>query len=556
MWKIKLPDGQFLDTPDTLGLQFELNNQVFSTSSTASLPGSFSFPVDVPLTKRMTQLLKWPQRIDSAVRTRVIENVVAYAEGVPLFQGTLRVKQANKSSVKLELYASPVSALKTKKLTELDFEGSRTVAPTSWTDYMLDTANNPEDYDHAFFYVFNEGANLPFNVWDDIAENFVTTDSIISPFVRLKYLLDRMFELTGYQFSNDWQSDDLELGRLYVFNNVDVRVLAEADPHDPELPDSFELNKHLPPIISAEFLKKLMAQWGLGLFTNIFKQKIALIPLRDILKRAPKHDWTNYAVDDLVVDTDESFNAPGYYNYAQPNAIPPYAPPVEDATLVRTTLEVYDNLPMDPGHYYIETNSNYLEFRTGNFGDRLALCHRGVRVGEGEAYEAGMEGLFDFISGHFWNGPYSGWVDDDGYKWEQNDFPTALMFYRGLQDCIIGANRSTLNGNSVWLDGVGSPNTKAKLVTNGVEEGEATQSLNWFGEYGLYEKYHKQWSETLRNNVHGTQSFILPIGQVTEFSFEDKVRVGNMDFFIKRLRIKQLYNGQKMLVEASMVSVI
>lgn len=556
-WKIQLPSGEFLDTPLELELQFELNNQVFSGSSTSVLPGSFSFPVEVPLTPLMRRQLNFIDRIDMVSKAKYIEGACAYAEGVRMFPGTLKLFEVDSTRVRLSLISNPVAPLKEKTLPQLDLEGPRTVAPTAWADYMKDTADNPEDYDHAFFYVFNDNTNPNFNVWDDIAEVFtLPTESVVTPFVKLKYLLERMFLQTGYQFVNNWQSNNLELNRLYVFNNVDARVIDTATPTNLILPDEFELNKHLPPVNQAEFLKKLVAQWNLGLFTNIFEQRISLTPLKDILTRAPKHDWTEYALFNPVKIIDDGKQPAGYYNYPQPNQIPPYAPPVEDAITYNTTAEINADLPVPVGYYYIETNSNYIQFRDPSFGDRLALCHRGVRVSSGPDYDAGMEGLFEFISGCLWDGPYSGWIDSDGYKWEQTEFPCALMFYRGLQDCIVGANKSTLNGNSVWLDGVGAPGEKAKLIAGGMEVGEASQSLNWFGPYGLFETYHRSWSEMLRQNNLVKQSFHIPIQLLTSFSFEDKIRVGNMDYFLKSISVRKLLDKGLVQIEASMLSIM
>jgi hypothetical protein len=556
-WRIQLPNGVFLDTPIELELQFELNNQVFSGSSTSALPGSYSFPVQIPLTPLMRKQLNHLERIDTVTRVRSIPGACAYAEGVKMFPGTLKIFEVDSFSVKISLISNPVASLKEKTLPQLDLEGPRVVAPTAWADYMKDTADNPEDYDHAFFYVFNDNGNPVFNLWDDIAEEFTLIDaSVVTPFIRLNYLLERMFLQTGYQFVNNWQSTSLELNRLYVFNNADARVINTALPTALILPDEFELNKHLPPINQAEFLKKLVAQWGLGLFTNIFEHSISLTPLKDILARAPKHDWTEYALYNPSIIVDDGNIPPGYYNYPQPTQIPPYAPPVEDATIYNTTTDINADLPVPVGYYYIETNSNYIQFRDPAFGDRLALCHRGVRVGSGPDYESGMEGLFEFISGCLWDGPYSGWIDNDGFKWEQTNFPCALMFYRGLQDCIVGANKSTLNGNSVWLDGIGAPDEKAKLTAGGVVLGEASQSLNWFGPYGLYENYHRTWSEMLRNNKPVKQTFHIPIQTLTSFSFEDKIRVGNMVYFVKSLGIRKLLHDGLVQVEASMLSIM
>ena len=55
---------------------------------------------------------------------------------------------------------------------------------------------------------------------------------------------------------------------------------------------------------------------------------------------------------------------------------------------------------------------------------------------------------------------------------------------------------------------------------------------------------------------HVTQTFTLPITELVKFSFEDKVRVVNMDYFVKRLRVQKLIGRGLALVEVSMVSTV
>jgi hypothetical protein len=553
-WSILLPTGEYLDTPPDFEIQFELSNQVFVSGNTSALPGSFSFPVDVPLTPLIRRQLNFPDRIDNASSLTSIEGACAYAEGIRMFPGTIKILDVTRNSVKISLVSSHLSTLKDTTLPELDLGGERTFAPSSLANFMLDTAENPEDYDFAFFNVYNDGAPAGFNVWDTIAEEFLPDDSIITPFVRLDYLLQQMFLITEYQFSNEFQVN-LELGRLYVFNNADARQLSDTPPITVVSPSVFDLKKHLPDISCADFLKKVMAQWCLGLFTNIFDKTSSLIPLNNILARAPKHNWTDYADYDYTLNFSDAQKAPGYFNYTQPNALPSHYPPIEDITLVYTAEE-YEALPPVPDdYYYIENLSAYIQATSGANG-RIGLFHRGVMLGEGEDYDAGMECFFDFYDGLLCNVPYSGWIDDGGLRWEKQDCPVVLMFYRGLQDVIGGANNSTVNSNTIWRENSGVPPEKFKLVTAGVDVADCDQSMNWFGEYGLYEKYHKIWAQMLMNNKHVTQSFILPITTLTAFSFEDKIRVGNMDFFAKRLRIQKLLDRGRVLVEASMVSVI
>jgi len=46
-----------------------------------------------------------------------------------------------------------------------------------------------------------------------------------------------------------------------------------------------------------------MGGFNLGLFTNIFNRTIDLVPLRDIVSRPPAHDWTEYVIGEIEIDT-------------------------------------------------------------------------------------------------------------------------------------------------------------------------------------------------------------------------------------------------------------
>ncbi len=556
-----LPSGEYLDTPANLALAFELNNQVFSTSATSVLPGSFTFPVEVPLTDRMKVQLQHPHLVDNSRAWATIAGVLVYGHGAPLFYGTLRITDASPVSVRLTIVANPLAAFKEILLNQLDFEGDRTVAPASWEDHMKETVRFPEDYDYAFLPGTNESPFYNYNYWNSATEAFVLTDSLVVPMIKVKYLLERMWaaDPDGFGFNNAWQANDLELGRLYLFNNADARILTDDDPDTIELPDSFSLNKHVPALKCSEFLKKLTAQWCLGFFTNVFDRRVRLLSLQEVLSRPPKHNWSEYALSPAPIS--EGDDVPGYYNYEQPNTLPPDWPPVEDMTLIPTYEEYAAGAPWAQGYYYIETNNIAFYVDATGFAQPGVRYFRGVRPGSGSDFEAGMESVFDQFASFLAQGEFTGWhaVPDttpQEYEYQDNDYPIALLAYRGLQDYIISSGQSPVVAGNVWLDGVGSPGDRLQITTDGAAGPEATRSLHWFGDYGLYNTAHRTWSEMLITGKHVTQSFALPIASLTTFSFEDKIRVANMDFFCKRIRVRKLLDRGKVLVEASMISVI
>jgi hypothetical protein len=562
VWKIKLPTGEWLDTPQSFSLQFELNNQVFSRGDTTALAGSFSFPVQIPLTPLANRQLGFPGMIDNSRKFTDIEGVWVYVDGTPMFYGTLQIKKSNRRSVSIAIIANPLLDLKTKNLNELDL-GTVTVAPDTWPDHMKDTALNPEDYDHAFFPVKVQEELFGWNIWFNTTETFPLTDEThkATPFLRVKSVLQIMFNSSdGWTFQNKWQGSNVELGRLYLFNNIDARIQVTEVPSTLALPDEFELNKFAPAITCADLLKRISAQWCLGVFTNIFQRTITLRSLSDVLSAQVKQDWTNYATSEPEIETPDS--SPGYYNYPQLDSIPAEIGALENATIINTSKEYYDLVTPAPGFYYVENSSALVEIPATGAHRSVGNFHMGVRPGVGEDYESNMEALFDSIESHKSRSGFTGYHEVEGsspleHEWEVSDYPIALMFYRGIQQFYELTGKDPVNGNNVWLDGnLASPGDRVKISTNGVDGPDASRSLNWFGEFGLYETAHKQWQTILMEGKHCSQQFILPITTLTSFSFEDKIRVGNMDFIAKRLRIQSLIGNGQVQVEASLISVI
>lgn len=563
VWKIKLPTGEWLDTQQSFSLQFELNNQVFSRGDTTALAGSFSFPVQIPLTPLANRQLGFPGMIDNARKFGDIDGVWVYVDGTPMFYGRLQIKKSNRRSVSIAIISNPLLDLKTKNLNELDL-GTVTVAPATWPDHMKDTALNPEDYDHAFFQVTVESEAFSFNNWYNTTESFPIADESqkVTPFIKVKSLLQKMFNASdGWTFQNKWQGADIELGRLYLFNNIDARIQLTTGPSTLGLPDEFLLNKFAPAIPSADFLKRVSAQWCLGLFTNIFQRSITLRSLSDVLSAEVKQDWTTYAISEPEIETPDSY--PGYYNYPQLDPIPPELGAIENATIINTGNEYYDLVSPAPGFYYIENSNALVEIPVSGPHRFVGKVHMGIMAGAGEDYESNMEALFD-NSGLSYSSRsgFTGYHEVEGsspleHEWEANDYPIALMFYRGIQQIVDTVGKDTVSGNAVWLDGfLASPGDRLKISTNWVDGPDASRSLNWFGEFGLYETAHKQWQTILMEGKHCTQQFIIPITTLTSFSFEDKIRVGNMDFFAKRLRIQSLIGNGLVQIEASLISVI
>lgn len=580
-WGIRLPSGEFLDVPQDFAITFEFNNQVFSTGDATILPGSFSFPVTVTLTPRMRQQLGHPDRIDNAAYFQPITGVWVCVDGNPIFTGTLKIDKATGDKVSLTLVVNPLAAFKKTDLDKLDLGGERELTPHSdWVSLMGDAANHPEEYDFVFFPVLSADINswttyfsngIPWfhqNYFDEEIGGFPSdSNGIYTPFVKLEYLLSKIFSGLGedYEFTNAWQGN-VELKRLYVYNNTDVRRF-ESGGTEPVLPSTFNLQRHVPKIPATEFLKKVTAQWCLGLFANHFKRTFRLVPLSTVLGAATKKNWTEYAINEIVIESPEDF--PKNFNYVNGNNPTSGAPEPHNAEHFDTYEDYQDGTPTER-YVHIESHALLLDRETpgGLFGlnaNRWKM-HAGFYTDDnGDTFDPGMEALYatDAFGVALYESSValSRWSTVDspggGSEWKLDDYgyPVALMFYRGVQNLQEGGNAFPVASNHVWKERVGA-GARLDIKDGTTVLGQAEWSLNWEGEYGLYNKAWKQWHTMLTRGKHVTQTFIIPLAVLREFSFEDKVRVANMDYFLKRLRINKLLADGRVQVEASMVSVI
>lgn len=587
-WTIQLPTGEYLDSVPSLS--FELNNQVFSSSDTSALPGTFSFPFEIPLSRTNLRLLNHPNLVNNSRNFRVIPDCWIYASGVPMFKATLTVRKAGPTKAQITLVSNPLGALKDAKLPEIPLGGDRSLIPLNLNTYFDQIADEPEQYDYALFPVVKTLDDLntvisyttPANFHNYYARASAAFDTVntyaITPFVKLEYLLQQMFELApGVRFENAWQINT-ELKRLYIFNNRDARV--SVNNAAPSAPTSLNLRDFVPDEKCNEYLRDVCAVFNLGVFTNIFKGKVRLVPLETVLTKAPKWDWTTYVAGDVLIEND--FTAPGSYNWPQIQEAPPEWPPIEDAEVFPTLREYYENTNLVTDlnkFYYIEDLQKYVKYVYGlvtyyRIHQEYFHNKRQLLDSEQPAYQIRMENLHPYgVSGYplFVPNytPGASYYNPDGvsrweqvtenntnvYKFQAREYRSALMFYRGIQQIVDGLGAEPFAANHVWKPS-SWPAERSKIVTNGVVEGDAEYSLNWFGQYGLFERWHKRWHNMLANAKTITVPLILPLSVFTSFEFEDQVTIQSMNYIVRRMRLNKLIGSSKVLVEATLISVI
>ena len=585
-WAIRLPGGDWLDVPPGLQIGFELNNTVFSSSDTSVLPGSYSFPVTLPYTPTNRRLLQHPDIVTNPNGLRSLAGVWVYAAGRPMFFGTLQLRTAGKSGLQITVQADHFAPFKTTNLNELDLGGERTWA-TNDTDrrlHMNETAENPESYDYVFAQIINRqflgtftdtpAEEVSQNYFDESINTFSAAGTAIMPFVKLKYLLSQMFAqlAPGWTFQNDFQTA-LELARLYLHN---VFTLKQAPPTGSTLvlPDVFDLRNHVAAEPCGDFVKKLARLFCLGLFTNPFSRKISLAALRDVVAAPVRHDWTSYTSPDQIIAYEDS-DAPQQFCHAQPDSeifknYPDIDPADISLTTYQTVFDLSDEIllgSVDDGLYFIETLEQVYRVATRDGSQVLESVGRVRRCVEQSTTGDPLSGAMDvLLSGSLSDanvlaesllpGNYPEQVDGEWTRTEANN-ESALFFYRGLQDRYLGGvgEETPLTAVGPWNAG-GEAGTYADLTAGGSSVGTAAHSLLWHGDDGLYQKFWKPWFDILDAGKPVSARLRLPVSVLTAFGFEDKVRILNMDYFVRQLTVQQLTPEGFVLVDAELFSVI
>lgn len=552
--------GQSLDLSTDTRLELEMQNTVFASADLGSLPGSYSLPFSAPATPRNRQILGYTDRLDAAAPLPRDLDFEFFYESKMLFRGKAKVEKATPAAFELSAVSDTITFSKDLKLSDLDLGGDRIIG--DWAAHMKDTARFPDNYDYVFFPVSQNktsaGNELFINIFFVAGGNFTTggTSSIIAPFTRIEYLLNRLFEGATYSFVNGWQRDT-ESKRIVMLATRDARVAAFPTSNPPVLPGSFRLNDFLPEMTGAEFLKKICAHFCLGFFTDFNSRTLRLLPISNLLDTPPAKNWTAYAIAPHQIEAPD--DAPEFYSFPDSDASFPADTNPETVAHFNTLLDAL-NASVN-GYAYIEQPNQLMLFANG-LPQKSWKVYRGVGNRKGTAWESGVEGLREFINafdGNYYR--YEGevfvWANTGiGTPYERSDArpPLVLMLYRGWQQQDPAtAQPVPTASHHVWNTYSNTPATRKPITEDGVTLAASTLSLNWHGQYGLYEKYHRRWHHMLSRGKHVSMDFVLPLHELASFRFDQKIRVQNMDFFVRTLR-PSFSRGEKIRVKADLIS--
>lgn len=547
-----------LDLYANTGIEYTLNNAVFTSADTSTLPGSYSFPISIPATGTNLRLLKYPTMVNSSEKY-VPKQADIYMYGIRLFTGLLKIETADEKSISVYIVASGLSDLKEIKLPELDFGGDREIGnQAAMLAHAKATTVTPLDYDYIFFPVVNRNfipGKKPWyyqNDWDYSTQQFkVSADNpLLMPFIRLEYLLDKVFAKTGYTFKNEFQTTaelrSIVLHSLYSLYNRNA------------MSTFISLKDHVPDITCADIVKRVASRFCLGLFPNIFSKSLRLIPLQRVLSAPPTQDWTD-KVHRAYTITYQDTDIPAAFKTAEDSADKVFAFLAQlTKPTTYTTIQNVDDILGEPyGDYYVIAAGEY--WRSSILRQYMIYKDFGKAPDTLDKPVVDLDltplmDLHDFYNtANYTNTQlpnidqagtvtYQDGVDEDTnpvFVEQKNAQPVRISIYRGM---VYDGQANTYP------------------LGSGIRYGPLGQvlgdySLRIDGPDGIYEKWWSRWHNMLYSGKRVTMRVNLSLSDLVAFEFDQKVRIDNMDYFITSMKVQMTMQGLK-ATEVEMVSVI
>jgi hypothetical protein len=576
--------SEFLDMYPSSTLGFVRNNDLWVTGDPTLSDGSYSFPIDVPLTGLNKRLLQYPHRIDAYQPLKVLTDVTIYigkgmSVGVPIFSGDLYVKKSEDDKVSVFVVVKGLNRIKELKFQEVDM-GVYNITG-SLKPVMDDAVDNPLSYPFIFFPVQNSTLtedsenqkalrNDIINEYDTGVNNwtwhFATNPDLIGnmmivPFLRLEFVLEKIVEAMGYTIVNEWLTND-ELRSICIFNNHSINDLETRHKN------IIRYNEHLPPEMTLlEALKSICAWHFIGLFADHVRKVITLIPYRDVINEAHSDDWSIYALKGYVIEQDnqvpltigyDTDPTDSYFsrNYVSDEVL------LADGAFVDDYYKAggdYDTHGLVDGFYNVKRNGGRYRYdlsKTNPFEKWYITAHRFNAVdigGRGQDIKSKVIPLYDAdlyaaatnvtsvtlpIAEITMNIKYK---DDEQVKTITQKLESLRpTIYRGFREFPLSSNPFPYANNSAY-----DPANEDETFDH---------SLHYDGERGIYALYGREWMEFMKLKKIVKMRFVLPMQMILNYREWQKIRVDNMNYFVKSMKSTATATGSAP-VEGELVSI-
>lgn len=588
--ELEVEGKQVVLSPGT-SLSFQWNNPLFAEEV---VPGSFSLPFTIPAEPN-GHVFGFPEIVaNTKQRTREWACTI-YSEGEQI-NGILKLRKVTEQSYTANVqigFSAFGELMKSKSIRDFEYGGERVMGEDlrQVLNHMQDTAKRPADFDYVFAPVHNPSLYGDKNAqyrgyvnfytmqdypamapsgggleWHDSDGNVVyhhftynfgfsvmgsagSTAYAISPFPKLKYVLEQVVAELGVQLQQDFF--DEELSQLYflssaVLDRLTISGGIEGFSTNNSYRYSFHVKEQLPDMTFSQLLQALKDTFGLSVQVGLDK-KVSIRKLRDLLEQNDYQDLTPFASPAVEMPIEESIAITLRYKLDDDVSSERVQDLPEGHRLLDTVetpadLEALNYTGPTPEHNdvrYVRSEKAY--FRYSLMEDPigwgfLTEDYMPVLVnGGGEDSEQGIALTLDRSQVQVYdaNNPASNeTIKMPAYGVEGYSAPFGifnkpqslrLAFYRGYQPI----KEQKENRLYPLLSG---DNYNAR----GEQVGQYSLKLD--GEHGTYNQFLKDWVELKANPNPVIKPLYLSMPALKNIDFNRKLNIDGNRFLIKRLK--------------------
>lgn len=529
-------------------LTYDIYSPINFGVDTEEIKNGIVYSLNVPNNDHNALALGHPfdiQRREAFLKDAVCEII---ADGNTVFAGFLTVTAATWKEISISIKIATIPALKDTDLaTTLPIDYAPTPS-VSGLQMMLDSATYPQMHPFICFPVFNHEIfpddmvettlSAPaFQNFYDIGTDSFVNNSPFTPFLRINYLLDNLFTYFGYTLTNSWQLTD-ELKKLVFYNNVDQRITGIVT-------NVIHPKQLVPSVKCSDFLRKLCRVFNLAYKVDIIAKTAEIFPLNEVRAQSAATDWTDkWLRDEKILQDRSTVKQIRYQDYEK------WTGKLAYYTDYYLTPDYYtDNVDAlgagDPAGYYYDNKLNGVYYfaypaapvlKNKNF-DKLS-------GGDGTTMENTIFPALNevmimpcTVNGTQPTATATAYVPYVRVKMtddtQRNDMPLMLMLYRGFQNTREDRSfpPTTAPGKNYPMASANVWNVK-RVHTNAFDR----ISLYYNGENGLGIRSDlANWLNWLNTKSDIEGESLLTVADLKDFDFRQKVRIGEMEYFVRRL---------------------
>ncbi|MDJ1480294.1 hypothetical protein QNI16_07345 [Cytophagaceae bacterium YF14B1] len=463
---------EFLDLEPSASIGIEWYNPLFVKDD--ATPGLLTYPITAPYTRTNQRLLGNPESLSLAEPPQRDFPCQFYINRILWKVGILKYRGFNGSQYTLNFQsdAGDFSTL----VKDVSMQA------VNYKSGILSATVKTLDDEYALFPI----RNSLFFQEDTVVDGFAGYVNLynngaftgpITPFPYLKFILSEIVRNYGYSLTGAWLNEDY-VKRLVIYNNYQPSYPGQAAGAAPN--GALNYQKHVPDVTITTFLNALRQLFCLAYIVNANNKTIQIVRLKDVINDTSFIDWTDKSERTFKEDVADRI---GY--------------------TLKQTVETEDELNKSLA-------TDWAEYKYGAGGElvttEMSTLHM-VRVPQ---------------SFRNWLVPATEQVGSSPFygTGESNKFTPRLLMYAGLKN-----------------DSMSTPYPLGSAV-NEVYSGApfTDRSLQYAGQYGLYEKNWKEWIAFLDKTRTVQYSVQLSMSDLLTLDPTRKVIIDKVKYFYDKIK--------------------